>query len=175
MSPSSACIQLHSRSTNCGVDLVLRQQRRLDHRHRRRFGARAHVDPDQAAALVDLVGLCLDLVLEALRRRDVRHLEAVAFHVELPAVIDAADAARLVAAEEQRRAAMRAAMVHHADAAAGSRRGTRSASRRAASARTGSPPAFSSLDLAAGIQYWRIRLAHHRAGADPCQFIALDC
>src|SRR6202011_674673 len=52
-------------------------------------------------------------------RRDVRHLQAVAVNIELPAVIDAAHAARLVAAEEQRGAAVRATLVHHADAARG--------------------------------------------------------
>ena len=77
---------------------------------------RAHVDPDDAGALHDLVGLGLDLLLEA-RRRQARHVDAVAGDVELPAVVDAADAAFLVAAEEQRRAAVRAAVVHDADAA----------------------------------------------------------
>ena len=44
-----------------------------------------------------------------------RQVDAVAVGVEFPAVIDAAQAAFLVAAEEQRRAAMRAIRVDQAD------------------------------------------------------------
>ena len=47
----------------------------------------------------------------------VRHVEAVAFDIEFPAVIGAANAFLLVAAEEQRGAAMRAAMIEDADTA----------------------------------------------------------
>jgi hypothetical protein len=47
--------------------------------------------------------------------RQVRHLQAVAGGVELPAVIDAAQPAFLVAAEEQRGAAMRAAVIENTD------------------------------------------------------------
>jgi hypothetical protein len=56
-------------------------------------------------------------VLEILVLGHVRHVEAIAGNVELPAMIDAAQPALLVAAEEQRGAAVRAAMVDHADAA----------------------------------------------------------
>src|SRR5262249_61265894 len=80
-------------------------------------GAIAHVDPDQAGTLDGAVGLGLDFLLEALVLGHVRHVEAVAGDVELPAVIDAAQPALLVAAEEQRGATVRAAMVDHADAA----------------------------------------------------------
>src|SRR5262249_43554709 len=44
-------------------------------------------------------------------------IHAIAGHIELPAVIDAAQAARLVAAEKQRGTTVRTAMVHHADPA----------------------------------------------------------
>ena len=57
MSPSSACNQLHSRWVNIEVQLAVRQQRRLDLRHRRRLVARAHIDPDHAGALGHLIGL----------------------------------------------------------------------------------------------------------------------
>src|SRR4051812_10448717 len=48
----------------------------LKRRQRRRLGARAHVNPDHAGALDDLVGFGLDLLLEA-GRRQARHVEAV--------------------------------------------------------------------------------------------------
>jgi hypothetical protein len=58
----------------------------------------------------------MHLVLEFLARRHVGHVHAVPSHVELPAVVDAADAAFLVAAQVERGAAMRAAVVEDADA-----------------------------------------------------------
>ncbi len=97
-------------------DLVRREIQHLEGRQRLRL-ALAHVHPDQAGPLHDAIGLGFDLVLEILVLGHVRHVEAVAGNVELPAVIDAAQPALLVAAEEQRGAAVRAAMVHHADAA----------------------------------------------------------
>ena len=54
---------------------------------------------------------------EVLVRRQVGHLQAIAGGVELPAVIDAAQAALFIATEEQRGAAVRAAMIEDADAA----------------------------------------------------------
>ena len=98
------------------ADLVLGNVQDLEGRQRRSLGARSHVDPDDAGALHDLVGFRLHLLLEA-RRRQARHVHAVAGDVELPAVIDAADPALLVASEEQRGTAVRAAVVHHADPA----------------------------------------------------------
>ena len=98
------------------LDLVLGHVEDLEGGQRRRLGARAHVDPHHAGALDRLVGPCLHLLLEA-GRRQARHVQAVAGNVELPAVIDAAQTAFLVAPQEQRRAAVRAAMVHHADPA----------------------------------------------------------
>ena len=119
MSPSSDWNQLHSRWWTRMIALVLGQVQHLERRQLGRLLALAHVGPDEARALDHLVGLGLDAVLEVLRRRHVRHVEAVAFDVELPAVIDAAQAAFLVAAEEQRGAAVRAAMLHDADPAVG--------------------------------------------------------
>ena len=98
------------------ADLVLGNVEDLERRQRRHLRARSHVDPDDAGALGDLVGPRLHLLLEA-RRRQARHVHAVAGDVVLPAVIDAADPAFLVAPQEQRGAAVRAAMVHHADPA----------------------------------------------------------
>ena len=99
--------------------LVVGDAQHLERRQRRRHLALAHVDPDDAALLGDLVGLGLDAVGEALVLGQVRLVEAVAFDVELPAVIDAAQAAFLVAAEEHRGAAVRAAVIEDADAALG--------------------------------------------------------
>ena len=57
------------------------------------------------------------MLLELVLRRLVELIDAVAFDVEFPAVIDAAQPAFLVAPEEQRDAAMRAEFVDQADAA----------------------------------------------------------
>jgi len=85
------------------VDLQIgrRHQRGLDRRQWRRLLARTHIDPDQAIAFGDHIGLSFDLVFEVLMRRRVRHIDAIALRVVFPAVIDAADAVLLVAAEEQ--------------------------------------------------------------------------
>ena len=100
------------------LDVRGRQVVELEIGEGRRLGAVAHVEPDHAIALVRAVRLGLDLVLEILVRRHVRHVEAVAVHVELPAVIDAAEAVIFVAPIEQGGAAVRAAMVEHAEPAA---------------------------------------------------------
>jgi hypothetical protein len=113
MSPSSACSQLHSRCAHVG--LVGRQYGRFERRQRRRYRALAHIDVNHAAALRDLVGFGLDFGQGFLVDGQVRHLEAVACRVELPAVIDAAQAALLIAAEEQGGTAMRAAVIEDAD------------------------------------------------------------
>ena len=54
-------------------------------------------------------------ILELLPGRHVGHVEAAALGVELPAVVDAADAVTFGAAEEQRRAAVRTAVIHDSD------------------------------------------------------------
>ena len=59
----------------------------------------------------------MDLFLEVLVHRHVGHFHAVATHVELPAVVHAADAAFLVAPKEQRSTAVRAAVIEDAYAA----------------------------------------------------------
>ena len=59
----------------------------------------------------------MDLVFEVVLFRLVHHVGAGAGDVELPAVIDAAQAAFLVAPEVQRGAAVRAEFVEQADAA----------------------------------------------------------
>jgi hypothetical protein len=76
-----------------------------------------HVGPGDAVALAAGVVLDLDRFLQAALRGLGRGVEHVAVHAELPAVVDAAHAAVLVAPEHQRRTAVRAGMVDQADAA----------------------------------------------------------
>jgi hypothetical protein len=83
----------------------------------RGFGALAHVDEHHPAALGGLVGFGLHARGILVLVGQVGLIEAIAVHVELPAVIGATDAVILVAAEEQRRQAVRAEMIHDADAA----------------------------------------------------------
>ncbi len=135
--------------------ILFRNEQRLVHRQRRRFGPRAHVNPDQAGLFAHPIAFCANLFLEILRRGDVRHFEAVAIHVELPAVIDAADAVLLVTAEEQRGAAVRASVIHHANPAGGVAKRDE-LPLRAASAASDRRRAVSSEEAAAGIQYCRI-------------------
>src|SRR5260370_9711298 len=99
------------------VGLAGRQQGRFERRQRRRYRALAHIDVNHAAALRHLVGFGLDLGQGFLVDGQVRHLQAVARRVELPAVIDAAQAALLIAAKEQGGTAMRAAVIKDADPA----------------------------------------------------------
>ena len=114
----------------------------------------AHIDVDQTAALGHLVGPRLDLLPEVLIRRQIGHVEAIAGGVEFPAVIDAAQAAFLVAAEEQRRTTVRAAWSSTPIRPALSRK----AINRSPSSikRSGSPSASSSDDRHAGNQYCRL-------------------
>src|SRR5262245_61031038 len=96
---------------------LLRQQRRFDLWERRGLLGGTHVYPDNTGAFGHLVRLGPHLLFEILVRRNARHVDAAAGNVELPAVIDAAQAILFIACEEQRSAAVRAAMVHHADPA----------------------------------------------------------
>src|SRR6185437_3790804 len=80
---------------------------------------RAHVDPDHAAALGERVALELDLLAEAAFHRLRGHLDTLARHVVLPAVVGATQAAFLVAPEPERDAAVRAELVDEAQAALG--------------------------------------------------------
>ena len=57
----------------------------------------------------------VDLLPVALSFHAVRHVDACAVHVELPAVVDAAQAVKLVPPEEQRRPPMRAVRVDAPD------------------------------------------------------------
>ena len=101
-------------------DIAMRrgQQRELDLRQLRRHArSRAEVRPDELAELARRIGLDADLAVIRRAGRHVRHLDATALHVVLPAVIDAAQPAFLIAAEEKIRATMRARRLDQPDAA----------------------------------------------------------
>ena len=113
------------------VAMRFRRLRPGEFRQRRHVLHRAEIGPDDAAQLGGRIRGEAHLVLEVVLFRLVHHVDAGAGHVELPAVIDAAQAAFFVAPEEQRRAAVRAEFVDQADAAVRCR-GTRRGPRRAA-------------------------------------------
>ena len=79
---------------------------------------RPHVGPDHAAALGARVGRQGDLVRKRGLRPLVGHVDAAAVHAVLPAVIDAAQAALLVAGEIERRAPVGAELAAHRGAPA---------------------------------------------------------
>ena len=139
---------------------------------RRRLGALAHVDPDEAGALDGAVGLGLHLVLEVLVLGHVRHVQAVARNVELPAVIDAAQPALLVAAEEQRGAAVRAAVVDHADPAGAVAEGHELLAQQHQARRRAVALELRRLQRRQPVVPHQ--LAHRRAGADLREFRAFD-
>ena len=101
------------------VDVVQRHLRPLELREGGLALRRSHVGPDKAAGLHARVGAGLDLVLERLALWRVRHVDAVARDVKLPAVVDAANAALFVPAKEQRCAPVRAVLVHQRGGAVG--------------------------------------------------------
>src|SRR5216684_137924 len=87
----------------------------LESRRRRHLFALSHIGPDHPADLGGRIGCQTNLVAELLRL--VHLIDAIAFDVELPTVIDAAQAGFLVPSEPQRGAAVRAKLVDEADAA----------------------------------------------------------
>ena len=95
-------------------------------RHQRHFQVgqlghlprRAHIGPDHVAPFAHRIGFDPDQVFGIEIGIGGRHVDAAAVGVEFPAVIDAADAAFLVAAEPEIGAAVRAVLVDHADHAA---------------------------------------------------------
>ena len=108
-----ALLQHHDRR----VDLLGRQRVDLEGREWRRARARAHVRPDHAVDVAARVRAGPHLVPERALRRHARHVDAAADHVELPAVVDAAEPALLVATVEERRAAVRAVLGDEPDLA----------------------------------------------------------
>ena len=89
-------------------------RRELVLRKRRLRFRRSHVGPEDAAALDERVRGQLHLLRKRGVLRLVRHVDALAGDVVLPAVIRAAQSALLVAAEPERDATVRAELVHQA-------------------------------------------------------------
>src|SRR5947209_5045430 len=83
----------------------------------RHLVGRAEISPDEAAELDRRIGSDVDVLLELVLRRLIELVKAIAFDVELPAVIDAPETAFLVASEEQGHPAMRAEFVDQTDPA----------------------------------------------------------
>src|SRR5438552_32729 len=77
---------------------------------------RTHVGPHQITELTRRIGGEADPTAHRVVTREGRYLHAVAARVELPAVVDAADAALLVAAEEEVGASMGADGLDETDA-----------------------------------------------------------
>ena len=77
---------------------------------------RSHVGPDDAAQLDGGVGGGRHLGREVAVLGFIHHVHALPVHVELPAVVHAAQAAVFVAAQPQRHQAVRAELVKQADA-----------------------------------------------------------
>ena len=75
------------------------------------------IDPDHAGRLTGWIGVGANAIFEDGLGRLVGHVQAGAVDVELPAVVDAAQAAVFVAAVNQRRLAVRTQRLQHADAA----------------------------------------------------------
>ena len=98
------------------LPLLRRHVHPLEVRERRRLCARPHVRPDHTGCLLARVGRRPDLLLERAHLRLVRHVDAAARDVELPPVVDAAQAVVLVPAEVERRPAVRAALRKQAHA-----------------------------------------------------------
>ncbi len=96
-----------------------RHQRHLQVRQFRHRVRRAHIGPDHLAPFAHRIGLDADQVLGIEIGIGGRHVDAAAVGIEFPAVIDAADAAFLVAAEPEIGAAVRTILIDHPDHAAG--------------------------------------------------------
>src|SRR6266508_3657626 len=107
-----------ARPVNDRDDLVLKTKHvRFEIGQRRRHRARPHVGPDDPVPLARRIGDRLDFGLEVRLGRLVRHVDALAAHAELPAVIDAPQPFFLAPTEEQRSATMRAIVLYQSDLA----------------------------------------------------------
>src|SRR5439155_15013726 len=99
------------------VDVVLafREHVRFEVGQGRRGLAWTHVRPDDPAALYAGIGYGADLALEVAFGGLGGHVDAGAGDVELPAVVDAAQALFFVPTEEERRSSVRAGVLDKAE------------------------------------------------------------
>ncbi len=86
---------------------------------RQHIGLGAHVSPDDSAPFPGRVGLGPDGIVVPRAGGDIGQVHRLALHIELPAMVDAAQAAFLVPAKEQIGAAMGAMGLQQAQAALG--------------------------------------------------------
>ena len=136
--PSSTCAQLHAACILTIAYWMPGTGAQAGGSNSRICLLRAHPGPDEAAAFARRIGLVLHRLQQRCAAAGLRgHLEDVAVHVELPAVVEAAQAALLVAAEDERGAAVRAVLAEHAERPFVSRNTTRSSPSRRE--RTGAP------------------------------------
>ena len=134
-------------------------------RQRRHFIRRPEISPDDAAELAGRIRGQPHLVLELEFLRLVQLIDAGTGHVELPAVIDAAQPAFLVAPEKERHAAMRAILLDEADAPLGVAEGDEFLAHQLYA--HGRAVRFGDLvRQAGGDPIAPHRIAHRRAGAD---------
>src|SRR4029077_20296696 len=99
------------------MPVLFRHLRPGEFRRRRHLVGRAEIGPYEPTELDRRIGGDVDVLLELMLRRLVELIDAVAFDVEFPAVIDAAQPALLVPPKEQRDAPMRADFFDQADPA----------------------------------------------------------
>ena len=123
MDPSIACTQLQSCHFLDDVAVRGRHQRHLQIRQLGHRVRRSHIGPDHVAPFAHRIGLDPDQVFCIEIGIGGRHVDASAVGVEFPAVIDAADAAFLVAAEPEIGAAVRTILIDDADHASGVAKG----------------------------------------------------
>src|SRR6185437_12193004 len=105
------------------VDLVFRQGIEFEYWELYRVVIGVEKSEDDAGGFLAGIGGDPHLALQLLAIRFRRDVDALATHVEFPAVIDAAQPALLVAAVEQRRLPMRAIGLDQADLAVGVAKG----------------------------------------------------
>src|SRR6185312_14835650 len=101
------------RRTDAGIG-SRRKGRRLELAH---FFGRPHVGPNKPAGFTCGIGFVLDPFRNEAVGGLGRHFHDVAFNVEFPAVIEATQAALLVARKYQRRAPVRTVLVENANTA----------------------------------------------------------
>ena len=77
----------------------------------------SHVDPDNATDFHRWVGRGTDFILEMQFFGFVHHVDTAALNVELPAVVDTAQATLFIAAKKQRYAPMRTVLIEQPDTA----------------------------------------------------------
>src|SRR4029453_13203904 len=95
------------------MTVILRHLRPFKFGQRRKLFRTAHVGPDHSPHLRGWIRLQSNRVFEIRLLRFVRHIQAAAFRVVLPSMINAAQATLFVAAQEERGSPKRAEFIDH--------------------------------------------------------------